>query len=167
MQGPDYWVLVNSNALERAFIPQRVECLPDKNSRLSRLSSDEFNPREVAFVESPLDLSAPCQGKAQILEEIPTRVTVAMRMETPGLLVLADRWDTGWKAYLNGKRVSILRTNHAVRGVVVPAGEGTVQFRYEPASFTWGLRLCAGAVLVLLGWALVAVRKSRSDARTC
>jgi uncharacterized membrane protein YfhO len=77
---------------------------------------------------------------------------VSVRMETPGLVVLADRWDTGWQAYLNGRRVPILRTNHSIRGVMVPAGSGTVEFRYAPASFVWGLKLAGLAAAALLAW---------------
>jgi hypothetical protein len=159
-QGLDYWVLVNSNALDRAFVPRRVEFLPDLKSQLTRMGSDQFNPRDVAYVESPLGLPSSCRGKAEIVEEIPTRVTVAVRMETPGLLVLADRWDSGWGAYYNGKAVPILRANHAVRGVVVPAGEGTIQFRYEPASLARGLELCGGATVLMFSWIVVTARKT-------
>lgn len=161
-QGPDYWVLVNSNALDRVFIPQHTECVPDKKARLAKLGSDEFNPREVAYVESPLSLPSSCRGKAEIVEEIPTRVTVAARMETPGLLVLADRWDSGWQAYLNGKAAPILRANHAVRGVVVPSGESTVQFRYEPASFAWGLRLLVVGIILMLSWTLLTAKNTKN-----
>jgi uncharacterized membrane protein YfhO len=86
------------------------------------------------------------------VEEIPTRVTVSVRMETPGLVVLADLWDKGWRADWNGQRMPILRANHALRGVVLPAGEGTLVFRYAPASFSWGLRLAGLAVVMLLAW---------------
>ena len=84
-------------------------------------------------------------------------------METPGLVVLADLWDKGWQAYLNGQRVPILRTNHAIRGVVVPAGSGTLEFRYAPASFDWGLRLCGFALVVLLAWGGLILWKRRSS----
>src|SRR5882762_3223110 len=61
-----------------------------------------------------------------------------------------DRWDAGWQAYLNGRRVPILPTNHALRGVLAPAGAGTLEFRYEPESLTIGLRLSGLAAVVLL-----------------
>jgi hypothetical protein len=151
-QGSDYWVLVNSNALARVSIPNRVELVNDAAARLKKLASPAFSPREVAYVESPVHLPSACHGAAEIVEEIPMRIRVSVRMETPGLVVLADLWDKGWQAYLDGKRVPILRTNHAIRGVVVPAGSGTLEFRYEPASFAWGLRLAALSATLLLGW---------------
>jgi hypothetical protein len=160
-QGPDYWVLVNRAALPRAFVPRQVEAVADAHERLEKMASLKFDPREVAYVESPVSLPAECRGSAEIVAEIPTRVTVSVHMETPGLVVLADLWDKGWRAYLDGKPVPILRTNHAVRGVVVPAGAATLEFRYEPASLAWGLRLAGFAAVVLLVWMGIIVWQRR------
>jgi uncharacterized membrane protein YfhO len=133
----------------------------DKEERLARLAAKDFDPRQVAYVEEPVELPAKCRGAAAIVEEIPTRVKVSLDMQTPGLVVLADRWDAGWHAYYDEKPLPVLQTNHAVRGVVVPAGKGTLEFRYEPASYTWALRLSAMALLALSGWAGGIVWTSR------
>jgi hypothetical protein len=162
-QGTDYWVLVNSNALARAFVPRRVETVAEDKAQLAKLAAEDFDPRAVAYVESPVNLPGPCRGAANIVEENPTRVWVSVQMETPGLVVLADLWDPGWQARLNGQRVPILRTNHAVRGVVVPAGTGTLEFRYAPASFAWGLRLSGLAAVALLAWLGMALRRRQTE----
>ena len=156
-QGNDYWALTNHAALPRAFIPRRVEMVTDDYERLGKLASAQFDPRAVAYVESPVSLPDECRGEAEIDAEIPTRVTVSVKMETPGLVVLADLWDKGWRAYLDGQQVPILRVNHAVRGVLVPAGVGTVEFRYESASLALGMGLAILAAVILLAWlALIA-----------
>jgi hypothetical protein len=143
---------VNHEALPRAFVPRRVETVANDHDRLEKLTAPQFDPQDVAYVETPVDLPGPCRGHAEIVAEIPTRVTVSIHMETPGLLVLADLWDTGWRAYQNGQPVAILRADHAIRGVIVPAGDATVDFRYEPRSVMLGLSLSALAAVVLLGW---------------
>jgi hypothetical protein len=148
----DYWVMVNSNALSRAFIPERVETVVDDKTLLAKLVSPDFNPREAAYVESALNLPKACRGQAQIVQETPTRLTISLQMETPGLLVLADLWDKDWQAYLDGKRMPILRANYAVRGVAVPAGRTTLVFRYAPASFALGIRLASLGLVLLLAW---------------
>jgi hypothetical protein len=171
--GGDYWVLINRSALPRVWVPRRVEIADDDRDRLKKLADAYFDPREVAYVESPpgptrLELpkaSYACSGSAQIVDEIPTRIQIAVDMQTAGLLVLADLWDKGWKAYLDGQPVPILRTNHAVRGVMLPAGKGTLDFRYQPASFTWGLRLGGLGLLGVLGWCGLMVRKRRPATR--
>jgi membrane protein YfhO len=150
IQSDDYWVMLNRAALPRAFVPGHVETVPNDSEELEKLSSPQFDPRAVAYVESPVNLPGSCRGRAEIISEIPTRVTLSVQMETSGLVVLSDSWDKGWNAYLNGRRVPILRVNHAVRGVIVPAGDATLEFRYEPASFTLGLCLSALAAAILL-----------------
>ncbi|HEX3988903.1 MAG TPA: YfhO family protein, partial [Verrucomicrobiae bacterium] len=152
-QSDDYWVMLNRAALPRAFIPNHVETVTNDQEELEKLSSQQFDPRAVAYVESPVNLPDSCRGSARIISEIPTRVTLSVQMQTPGLVVLADLWDKGWNAYLNGKRAPILRVNYAVRGVVVPPGDATLEFRYEPASFTLGLYLSGLAAMILSGWA--------------
>jgi hypothetical protein len=156
-KSPDYWVLVNHRALPRVFVPARVELVVEDRERLDSLGSPTFDARQVAYVETPVNLPSACRGTAEIVSEIPARVTVGIRMETPGLVVLADLWDRGWHAYLDGKPAPILRANQALRGVVVPAGNATLEFRYEPASLAWGYRLAALAVAILLAWFLTII----------
>lgn len=162
-QGHDYWALPNHAALPRAFIPRRVEMVANDDERLGKLASAQFDPRAVAYVESPVSLPLECRGQAEISAEVPTRVTVSVQMETSGLVVLADLWDKGWRAYLNGERVPILRANHAVRGVLVPAGVGMVEFRYESASLALGVWLAILAAILLLGWLVIAARPWRKN----
>jgi hypothetical protein len=161
-QSPDYFVLANRQALKRVYVPRHVEVVTDGVSQLKKMGSADFDPRELAYIEQPLNLPASCMGMAEILEETSTRIKIAARMDTPGLVVLADLWDAGWKAYLDAKPVEIMRANHALRGVLAPKGNWTLEYRYEPASFTWGLRLAGAAVAAMLGWIAVGTWMSRS-----
>jgi len=162
-QSADYAVFLNPSAMDRVFVPKRVEVVSDSSARLQKLGSIDFNPREVAYVESAVNFTTVCQGRATIVKEIPTDIVVSAKMETDGLLVLADSWDKGWHAYLDGKLVPILRANHAIRGVVVPKGNRTVEFKYQPASFAWGLRFAVGAALALFGWLIYLWRVEQGN----
>jgi len=148
----DCFVLLNDRALPRVFVPERVEVIAEPGARLARLGSTEYRPAEVAFVEEPVSLPEKCEGTARLAEDLPQHITVAAEMKTPGLLVLTDLWDKGWRAEVNGQSAPILRTNHAVRGVVLPAGKSEVIFRYAPASLriSFLLAALAGAVLAAL-----------------
>jgi hypothetical protein len=153
--GSDYWALANPGALPRVFVPKRVETVVDGQARLEKLADRAFSPRDIAYVEEPVSLPDACAGTATIQSEVPRQISVSVDMETPGLVVLSDLWDKGWHAYLDGREVPILITNHAVRGVVAPAGVSQLEFRYEPASMNLGLKLAGFASLFLLGWALL------------
>jgi uncharacterized membrane protein YfhO len=87
-------------------------------------------------------------------------VTVSVDMQTAGLLVLADRWDRGWRPYSDGNELPILRANYVLRGVPVPPGISTTVFRYEPQSFVWGVRLFLAGASILVVW-LILVYRSR------
>jgi hypothetical protein len=169
LQDESHWVLQNPEAVDRVFVPSRVIGVPAGRTPalLAAANFDRnFNPRQVAFVEQRLDLPAECAGTAQIVEEVPTRLVVEADMKTPGLLVLADQWYEGWQAYRDGTPVPILRTNHLLRGVVLPAGQSRVEFRYEPASLALGLRLLSAAAVGAGIWAAAVYWVSRRTART-
>jgi hypothetical protein len=155
----DYWVMENRSAVGRVFVPRRVEVCLNRDDQIGKMTFQDFQPLNVAYVETPVDLPESCTGSAQVLMETSTRIIVGAQMETPGLVILTDRWDAGWKAYVEGKRAPILVADHALRGVVLPAGPSRVEFRYEPDSFSWGLRLAGGGAAGLLIWLFIILRK--------
>jgi len=159
----DYWVIENRRALPRVYVPEHVQSSLDDAETLRRLAAPTFDPRRTAYVKSNLSISGLVNGSAQIREEVPTRIVVDAQMRTQGLLVLADNWDKGWRAYVNGKKSPILRANYAVRGVVLPPGSSTVEFRYESQMLAIGNWLALAAIVGLLGWGLLlAYRQRRS-----
>lgn len=159
-QSDDYWVLVNSNALPRAFVPQTVKTVA-AGQELEELASPQFKPADVALVTSPVELPDQCRGTVQITDEIPTHIRISAQMDTPGLVVLADNWDKGWRAFWNGRPVPVLRVDYTLRGVVVPAGSGTLEFIYRPASLILGLWLAGLAAVALSGWLTIIRLRSR------
>jgi hypothetical protein len=159
----DYWVITNSRVLPRTFVPGKVEVVEDDQTRLLKLAAPDFDPSALAYVESPVELPSVCHGAVEITDENPTRIALSAHMETPGLVVLADLWDKGWHAYRNGERIPILRTNHAVRGVVMPAGNATIEFRYEPATFRVGLLLAGIGAVGIAGLLVLSLITVRSD----
>ena len=162
-QGNDYWVMTNAAALPRAFVPKRVEVVEDEEARLRKLGAPGFDAREVGYVESGIDVSGACTGAAEVSEEVPSRLKVSAHMVTAGLLVIADLWDPGWHAYVNGKPTPILRANHALRGVVLPAGDWRLEFRYWPGSLTLGLGSMGAALFGLVLWMGKSIRRPKTE----
>ena len=90
-----------------------------------------------------------CQATAT---EHSQHVAVDAETPTPALLVLNDTNYPGWRAYLNGQPAEMLTANFLFRGVLLPAGKSTVEFKYQPWSFRigGGISLAALAILTLL-----------------
>jgi hypothetical protein len=98
----------------------------------------------------------------------PERLTVQTSSAAPGLLVLSEIYAGGWRATVDGEPAQIFPTNHALRGVPLPAGEHTVELRYEPVELRVGLIVSLLAYVVLAGvivWSLRGRRQMRRARR--
>ena len=85
-------------------------------------------------------------GEALILPDTPFEVVhVVVSQTPPGVLVLADAWQSGWSAKLDGKTVEVGKVEHVFRGVEIGAGEHEVVFRYQAPGFRAGLYAAAVA----------------------
>src|SRR4030095_735545 len=68
-------------------------------------------------------------------------------------------YQPGWDAFIDGKKADHFRCNYILRGMRIPAGEHTIEFKFEPASYYAGEKVAmAGSGLVLLLLIGVVVR---------
>jgi uncharacterized membrane protein YfhO len=78
-------------------------------------------------------------------------VVVEVAAGAPAWLFLADAFDPGWRATVDGTERPVRLANAMFRAVAVPAGRHVVVFRYEPRPLQWGAAASlATGVLVLL-----------------
>ncbi len=171
LEGGDYWVMENPNALPRAFVPRTTHLISDRTKRLKWMASPEFDPREMAVIESELDLSgttldtstkgeARVGGRVRWILDTPTHIRLLADLTRPGLVVLSDLWFEGWEAHVDGTPTPILRVNHALRGIVAPANESVIELRYRPPGLRVATRLAGAAAIVLLAWCFM-LRRNR------
>jgi uncharacterized membrane protein YfhO len=60
-------------------------------------------------------------------------------------------YDIGWQAYIDEKPVEHYRVNYALRGLMVPEGEHTIEFKYSLKSYEVGNKIAlASSVLIIL-----------------
>jgi hypothetical protein len=165
------WIYENPNVLPRAYIVHRVEVVPEPTLLLDRITAPDFNAWTTALLECPL---SPEQVAA--LETAPPRSHSAARitrydslaveldaeMEAPGVLVLSDTHYPGWEVAVDGEAASLLRVNHALRGVYLSEGTHRVVFQFVPRVFYLSLII---SVLVLVCSAGVVVWDVRQHGR--
>jgi len=131
------------------------------------LNSGMIDGHQIAYVDGPLPEVAVPTGsgpgdEVTIISHEPERIEIAARSRSAGLLVVSEVYAEGWNAYVDGERIDILRTNHALRGVPLPAGEHTVVMKYEPRSLTiglWSTGLASVGMIGVWSWALVEWRR--------
>ena len=145
---------VNPNALPRARLAGRPVYAADRAEAveiLGRLGPELMNRLVVEDPARPLDPDAEVAGTATIETDLPERVVVVVEAETPAYLVLADTFDPGWTATVDGRPAPISPAYVAFRAVYVDKGRHTIEFRYRPAGFLLGLVISMAGVLIAVG----------------
>ncbi len=145
-------VLENREALPRAWIvheARRVEA----GEALPLLASGAVDPRRTALVEVAPPALAPATDRAGdeavVVERAPDRLRVRTKTDAPGLLVLSEVYDPGWRAEVDGEPTPVHVADHALRAVPILAGEHAVELRYEPPGLRLGLAITVAASAAL------------------
>ncbi|MBU0777349.1 YfhO family protein [Patescibacteria group bacterium] len=76
--------------------------------------------------------------------------------EENSLLVISQTHFPGWKAYVDGKKVTLYRANYAFMAVPIGAGEHHLEIRYEPNSFKYGLIIGATSFIIMVSLLVVS-----------
>jgi hypothetical protein len=166
-------LLENPSALPRAFVTYRTLPAPPLAELMEELSRPDFDPLVRSYVEGSPGFEpaadAPLRGAAAaIVRDELHHVEIAATLAAPGLLVLADSYYPGWRAFADGEEIEIHPVNHLFRGVALGAGAHRVRFEYRPASVVLGAALSLTAFaawLALAAWPLARAAIGRRASR--
>ncbi len=146
-----------STAAGNAWFVERVTFVKDNEEEMQAINS--FEPLKEAFVHESfrkdLDesrLGRPVNTSIELTSYRPDRLVYEYSAPHDAFAVFSEIWyDKGWKAYVDGKELPILRANYLLRALQLPGGNHTVEFKFEPKSYHLGeiISLIASIVLVL------------------
>jgi hypothetical protein len=128
-------------ALPFARLHGNVQAMAGKEDLLAALS----NPDRVPLVAMTLGPDSPNFNGPPSVTPFTTRrlngnrVRLEGSSEQPGLLVVSEQFDPGWRARVNGKPVPISPADHLLIGVPLEAGSNRVDLVYAPDTFRVGL----------------------------
>jgi len=98
-------------------------------------------------------LAADRSSSAQITNKANQHLAIATNSQKQQLLVVSEVFYDEWHAYVDGKEVPMIKTDFVLRGVSVPAGKHTVEFKYSSPSFEQGrtISLASNTAALLIG----------------
>lgn len=120
---------------------------------------DNFSPKDTAIADkreqSKITVATQVDSTASIklIQNLNDQIIYESKSTSNQFAVFSEiYYPHGWKALIDGKEFPIARVNYALRGLSIPAGNHTIEFRFEPASKATGdlISLIIGLLSILL-----------------
>lgn len=157
------WLYETQNVVPRVYIAQNTRLETTPHQMMQQFSTAGFNAAAEVFVDRivPIRPTEDFSSKAEIVEYANLTVKLRAVSNGPAVLVLADTHFPGWRVYVDGKEEKLLRANYFFRGVAIPTGEHSVEFKYDPFPFKLGLFVSMITALILFLVTLILLVRAR------
>ena len=140
--------------LPRAYVVGAARAADGEGARKILLDPGFDLAREVVIPGFSMSAGPRFSGTARVVQWRADRVRMEVETSGPGVVVLVDGYDPGWRVSVDGRPAPLLRANVAFRGVAVPAGRHVVEQVYRPWTVLYGLGATASAIVLGLALSL-------------
>ncbi len=168
--------IVNNSALGNAWFVNNVKEVASANEEILALDST-FNPASTAIVDKRFhDQIANWKSQPDSTAKIhldsyePNDLKYSCSAASEQLVVFSEiYYAKGWNAYVDGTLSPHFRTNYILRGMKIPAGKHSIEFRFEPSSYanTEKISMASSGLLILFVFLMIflEVRKKNAAAK--
>ena len=107
---------------------------------------------ENSFPEDiPLKYQQDSLTTVNLVEEAPDHLVYQVQADSDQFIVFSEMYyPQGWRATVNGLQTPIINVNYVLRGLKVPAGNSTVEFRFEPEVVVLGTAIRWGSLILFV-----------------
>lgn len=156
----------NPSVLPRAYFPKTVADAGTADE--SRRALETLDPALGSVVLAPhAAIRQDGAAEASVTSYDEQSYRIRYRAASPSLLRLSLPWFPGWRASSAGQSYPVVRVDHALTGVIVPAGEREVEVRFHSTYFGTGLAITSLGLLFALGFAAWSPWSPRRVATGC
>ncbi|MEQ9593080.1 MAG: YfhO family protein, partial [Cyclobacteriaceae bacterium] len=163
--GPDKEnIIPNPSANGNAWFVRQVVDVNSPTEELSKVC--EIDTRDLAVIDNSKfkvqDIRYDSASRIELKEINPPYAKYESLSSVNGLAVFSEiYYPKGWKAFVDGEEVNILRVNYVLRALEIPAGNHQIEFRFEPKAYTMGNKVTMASSWILLllfmgsvGWSI-------------
>lgn len=146
----------NPNPVGNAWFVNDFTIVENADSEIAALGG--FSPTDMAIIDKRFEAfvkgkTYKKEGSITLTEYSPNYLKYAFNSDTEQLTVFSEvYYDKGWDAYIDGKKVPHFRVDYILRSLSIPAGEHTIEFKFEPKSYFIGnkISMASSAIFVIL-----------------
>lgn len=147
----------NPEALGNAWFVDSFRVVENADAEIDALN--EFNPETEAIIDQRFedfvagkDFSKDTLSTIKLESYKPNHLTYLAKCSEEELAVFSEiYYPKGWNAFIDGNSVDHFRVNYVLRAMVIPEGNHTIEFKFEPRSYYLGnkISMASSAILVL------------------
>lgn len=147
-----------TGALPRASLIPNWQINTNSEETLQTIASPAFDPSQTVLVADSIPAPPPPgptagTGAVSITSYAPKHIELAADINTPCVLLMADRYNPKWTVTVDGKPDKVLRCNFVERGVYLTSGKHQVVFNFSSDCTTFVVSFVTLVFGVLLcGW---------------
>lgn len=169
---PEAIPIINDNALGNAWFVDQYKLVANADSEIVALKN--FNPAETAIIDKRFEnmVSAYKNPKdtassIDLVSYEPNKLEYRTKTTKEQLAVFSEiYYDKGWNVFVDGKKLPYFRANYVLRAMLIPAGDHTLVWKFEPASYYTGEKISLAFnilfILIILGGIYMEVKKIRN-----
>lgn len=161
----------NKGALGAVWLVKNLKVVKDAKEEMAAFAG--LNPKDTAviqtFFRSKVTGAGSWSGEGSIkLDKNDNDIAeYSFNSSAEQFAVFSEvYYDAGWKAFIDGKEVPIVKVNYVLRALQVPAGGHKIVFKYEPQGYFTGRKLTtifSIALLALIAAAIFFEWRSRKN----
>ncbi len=165
----------NSGAFGSCWLVSDLHFVNNADQEMAAL--DSINVRDTAIIENSYKGKIPftpvkdSTATIKLIENRNDTISYHFTSKTNQFAVFSEvYYDKGWNAFIDGKPAPYCRVDYVLRGMAVPAGDHTIEFRFNPSSYTTGNWLSIVStvftILLLIAAFYAAFRKVMDEERS-
>ena len=160
----------NEDANGNAWFISDLEKVSSANEEIKKLDSLNTNVKAITTSEALSSKQFVVDSTAiiKLTEHQPNYLNYRSSNSKDGFAVFSEMYySQGWQAYLDGTKVPHQRVNYVLRGLEIPSGEHTIEFKFEPQVVQTGSTIALVSsvmfVLLLIGGLFIVFKKKTNE----
>ena len=152
--GPDNPAFYNPYTLGNCWFVRDIKQVENADEEMLSLGKVDLSKTAVVkkkFSNELQQVQFDSSASIKLKSCLPNHMVYNSKSNTQQIAVFSEiYYPKGWNAYIDGKKTSYFSTNYLLRAMRVPAGEHTIEFKFEPQSYYIGEKISIASSILLI-----------------
>ncbi|MDP4212831.1 MAG: YfhO family protein [Bacteroidota bacterium] len=151
--GKEDVAMLNPGAFGSCWLVSAIKYVSTADEEMAALNTVHL--RDTAVVQKSYEADIPFMpivdstASVKLIENLNDKISYRFQAKTNQFVVFSEiYYHKGWDAYVDGKKSPYAKVDYVLRGMAVPAGSHTIEFRFEPQSYVTGNRISVWAAIL-------------------